>query len=169
VGIATRKPVLMNLSFEIRPDEKIKAAEGTPIGVIKAIVVDRAIAITKGTGLIPNTFAASIPIGSSIAAVALFERKPVSAREIRLNRTISIVGVTPSREARALLICPAIPETIIASPNKRLPPTRNINSHWIDFKSFRSSSSSPNIVKTASIDTIAALEIDAGSPSHSSI
>ncbi len=90
------------MSFGISPVEYIKAVDGTPTGVMMAMVAESDTAITKGTGLIPKIPEVSIAIGTRIAAVALFEITFVSKSEIvlsirsivRLNRgEISISAV----------------------------------------------------------------------------
>jgi hypothetical protein len=97
---------------------------------MNAIIADSATAITRGTGVIPNNREVSIPIGISIAPVALFDIKFVKISEIKPNkRSNTIDGATLFNENRAPLICPAAPEAIMASPNKRPPPTRKTNSH----------------------------------------
>jgi len=101
------------------------------MGVIKAAMADRATSTTKGTGLKSSKAEDSIAIGIIIAAAVLFEMKFVSVSENRLSRRNTTIGKKNGlrMEAMKLLIFPAAPDAIMASPSKIPPPTRKINSH----------------------------------------
>lgn len=165
-----KEPVFTSFSLGICPVAYTIAVDGAPTGVMNAIVADNAVPITNSTGLVFNKFAIWTDIGISIAAVALFEMKFVKKTVSMMNNnSIKIIGIVPCNEAKNPPISEAAPETVIALPNRIPPPTMNINSHWIDLRSFMSSRSSPNITSTESMETIATLEIEGGNPIHTSI